>query len=414
MTRAAACSSRQFCRRLQGQTQLYHPRVVLIAHPPPGASRPCVQVRKQLAPLPRHYATSARAPRPSGATTTAAKTPEDASSRALPDLGKLVTLVEQTCSRLLSAESIPSTKLTTVGLKTLETAASAIKPLLSRKPPAANPSTLLNLDNSDPQKKAANPHDIAEKLSLSAFEIINHPNVALDSEILKLYVNIQCLLGKPKSIPHAFELFAEKPLPKLSGGSIVYKKQRPKRLSAGIDEKVADKALEAAIEARDLDTAVGITEACYTGTAHLKAKLARNVTLPFILTCGAPAMVYFLSLKFADLNPYMDPVRSTKIAFGGITAYLVFTSSLGIMAKLTNMDHMVRVTWQPGTPLIERWRREEERAALDKVSMAWGYKETWRQGEETGVDWMSLREYIGRRGMILDRVEFMEGMNPKT
>jgi len=378
------------------------------------------QIRICLATPSRGYATAAKvqpiAPAPATATRiqTATTRQDQTSQRALPDLGKLVALVDQTCDRLISAEGIPSTKLTAVALKTLETAASAIKPLLKRRPSPANPSTLLTLEDSTPRKKSLQPKDIAEKISQSAFEIIEHPNVVINEEILKLYVNIQCLLSKPKSLPDVFELFAEKPLPKTSGGSIVYKKQNPKRFAAAIHESIADKALEAAINAKDLDTAVSITEACYTGRAQLKSKLARNVTLPFIVTCGTPALVYLLARKFADLHPYMDPVRSTKIAFGGITAYLVFTSSLGIMAKLTNMDHMVRVTWQQGTPLIERWRREEERTALDKIAMAWGYKETWRHGEETGADWMSLREYIGRRGMILDRVEFMEGMNPKV
>jgi hypothetical protein len=391
---------------------LCHPRATIAR---PQLTRPVfAKTQISLATAPRAYATSTKAQATAARTQTATARQDDASQRPVPDLGKLVALVDQTSRRLLSSEGIPSTKLTVVALRTLETAASAIKPLLKRKPSTVNSSTLLNLEDSTSRKRSLQPQDIAEKISHSAFEIIEHPNVVIDNEILKLYVNIQCLLDKPKSLPEVFELFAEKALPKASGSLVVYKKQNPKRLSAAINDEIADKALEAAIEAKDLDTAVGITEACYTGRAHLKSKLARHVSLPFIITCSMPIMVYLLAKKFADLHPYMDPVRSTKIAFGGITAYLVFTSSLGIMAKLTNMDHMVRVTWQQGTPLIERWRREEERTALDKIAMAWGYKETWRHGEETGVDWISLREYIGRRGMILDRVEFMEGMNPKV
>jgi hypothetical protein len=32
------------------------------------------------------------------------------------------------------------------------------------------------------------------------------------------------------------------------------------------------------------------------------------------------------------------------------------------------------------------------------------------RGEEVGEEWESLREFIGMRGMILDKTELMEGM----
>jgi hypothetical protein len=68
------------------------------------------------------------------------------------------------------------------------------------------------------------------------------------------------------------------------------------------------------------------------------------------------------------------------------------------------------VTWVGGMPLRERWLREEERAALDKVAIAWGFKEEWKRGMETGLEWESLREFIGRRGMVLDASNLMQGM----
>ena len=76
----------------------------------------------------------------------------------------------------------------------------------------------------------------------------------------------------------------------------------------------------------------------------------------------------------------------------------------------TANDHMERVTWANGTPLRERWLREEERQMYDLVAAAWGFKEGWKRGEEEGEDWMALRELIGMRRMMLDRVELMEGM----
>ncbi|EHK98844.1 hypothetical protein M7I_5354 [Glarea lozoyensis 74030] len=72
--------------------------------------------------------------------------------------------------------------------------------------------------------------------------------------------------------------------------------------------------------------------------------------------------------------------------------------------------YMDRVTWAPGMPLRERWVREDERAAIDKISGAWGFRELWRRGEEEGEEWEAIREWAGLKGMILDRTELMEGM----
>ena len=71
---------------------------------------------------------------------------------------------------------------------------------------------------------------------------------------------------------------------------------------------------------------------------------------------------------------------------------------------------MDRVTWARGVPLWERWVREEERAALDRVAGKWGFAARERRGEEEGEEWEVLREECGVRGMCLDRVELMEGM----
>jgi hypothetical protein len=107
----------------------------------------------------------------------------------------------------------------------------------------------------------------------------------------------------------------------------------------------------------------------------------------------------------------MDITTATGIGLAGISGYFLLIGSLGMIAKLSNKDQMKRVTWTPGTPLRYRWLREEERAALDKVACAWGFKEPWRHGEEMGPEWEGLKEYMGYRQMLLDRVEFMEGMS---
>jgi len=101
---------------------------------------------------------------------------------------------------------------------------------------------------------------------------------------------------------------------------------------------------------------------------------------------------------------------ATNVAFAGILAYVALTGTIGFVAVTTANDQMDRVTWATGTPLRERWLREEERAMIDRVAGAWGFKEKWRRGEEEGSDWAGLREFTGLRGMVLDRVELMEGM----
>ena len=106
----------------------------------------------------------------------------------------------------------------------------------------------------------------------------------------------------------------------------------------------------------------------------------------------------------------MDPTQFSQIAFVGILAYLGFTSVIGLVALTTSNDQMKRVTWANGMPLRERWLREDERAAIDRVASAWGLSDNARQGEEEGSEWEELRSWIGRRGMVLDRVELMEGM----
>ena len=83
---------------------------------------------------------------------------------------------------------------------------------------------------------------------------------------------------------------------------------------------------------------------------------------------------------------------------------------MGFVALTTSNDQMVRVVWRPGLRLRDRWLREEERAAFDRLALAWGFREKWRWGEERGTEWEALREFCARRGMVLDKTELMDGM----
>lgn len=90
--------------------------------------------------------------------------------------------------------------------------------------------------------------------------------------------------------------------------------------------------------------------------------------------------------------------------------YVAAVSSMGYIAITTANDQMDRVTWAQGVPLWERWVREEERRAADEVAGSWGFADRERRGDEEGTEWEALREWVGKRGMVLDAVELMEGM----
>ncbi|KAK8032822.1 hypothetical protein PG991_002220 [Apiospora marii] len=195
-----------------------------------------------------------------------------------------------------------------------------------------------------------------------------------------------------------------------ASGSVSYAQQNPSKAANAIDSEVIETALDTAVEARNLDAAVGIIENSYTTPAFIRAKLLRKALVPCTALAATPFAAYGLASNFSVFQNAMDPAMATKVAFTGILAYVGFTASIGIVAMATANDQMKRVTWAPGIPLRMRWVREEERAALDKVACAWGFEEKWRQGEEEGTEWESLREYIGQKGMVLDRTELMEGM----
>ncbi len=106
----------------------------------------------------------------------------------------------------------------------------------------------------------------------------------------------------------------------------------------------------------------------------------------------------------------MSTSYATGIAFTGFLTYISTVSVLGYVVVTTANDQMDRVTWAKGVPLWERWVREEERAAWDRVAGKWGFADVERRGEEEGWEWEVLREEVGARGMVLDRAELMEGM----
>lgn len=277
-------------------------------------------------------------------------------------------------------------------------------------------SVLLSLDESS-KAKVVSLHKLplpirrmADELSKTAFSVLTHPHIFITSKILDAYTSFQSRLGKPETFPEVFDMYATKPVPEEGSSPVTYRKQIPNKVANAVPLAIANHALQTAIDAKQLVVAMDIIDSSYTKPAFIRAKFVRQGLLPATALTVSPLAAWVIASQLAGLQTTMDPAMATNVAFAGILAYVGFTTVIGVVAVATANDQMERVTWAPGTPLRERWIREDERAAIDRVAVAWGFRETWRRGEEEGEDWDALREWIGRRGMILDSVQLMEGM----
>ncbi|TVY50132.1 hypothetical protein LOCC1_G000035 [Lachnellula occidentalis] len=276
-------------------------------------------------------------------------------------------------------------------------------------------SALLSLDDTGSKrgqslKLPPATQSIQDDLSNLAFSIITHPPVFITPKILSIYVRIQAALKRPETLPQAFNLYANKPVPEEGSSPTRYLSQNPNKVANAIPQNVADLALQTAIEAKQLVVAMDIVEFSYATKAFRRAKFVRKGLLPATGVAIFPMAAYTLASQVALLQTTMETTMATNVVFAGITAYVGFTGTIGIVAVTTANDQMDRVTWTPGLPLRQRWIREEERAAIDRIAGAWGFREVWRRGEEEGEEWDALREWIGLKGMILDRTSLMDGM----
>lgn len=288
---------------------------------------------------------------------------------------------------------------------------------VTESPTAA--SSLLSLDRSPAKSKkhladqpvqASPPADLIDRTSQVAFEIVSHPTVVITPEVLEAYVIVQSRLGRVETLPHVLDLYASKPKPKRESDGITYVPRNANEAANAVDPKIAEKALDAAIEAKNLDAAIGIIESTYATKAFLRQKVLRKAVLPAATAATAPFAVYLLASNLANFQSSVDHKTATAAATIGLLAYVGFTGSMGLLATLTQNDHMVRITWAPGISLRERWLHEEQRAALDKVATSFGFSQAHRHGEEEGAEFEALRRFVLTRGMVLDRVELMEGM----
>lgn len=251
---------------------------------------------------------------------------------------------------------------------------------------------------------------LVDELSQALSSIVSNEAVFISPEILELYISAQSCLGKPETFPGVFYLYANKPILVDGSEPTQFKNQNPNKVNNAIPMAIADQALQTAIDARELDVAMDIIDTAYAQKAFRRAKFIRKGLLPATGLAMAPIAAYGVASQLAMFQNTMEPGMATNIAFAGILAYMGFTTTIGVVAVTTANDQMDRVTWAPGMPLRERWIREEERAAIDKVAGSWGFHEKWRRGEEEGKDWDRLRLWIGNKGMLLDAVELMEGM----
>jgi hypothetical protein len=249
-----------------------------------------------------------------------------------------------------------------------------------------------------------------KRLSVSAYQIITSPNVFITPKILESYVNIQSLLERPETLSHVFTLYAHKPVPIGGTSSVRFMAAKPNKTSSAVSLKIANAALSVAIQAKNLPLCLDIINSTVCTTAFRRAKILTNALLPLSALVLAPLAIYSLASQLVVFQDTMSPEMATNIAFAGIFSYVAFTGTIGLVAMTTANDQMDRVTWALGMPLRDRWLREEERAMLDRVAGAWGFKESARRGEEEGYDWEALKEFSGLRGMVLDRVSLMDGM----
>ncbi|KAL8832205.1 MAG: hypothetical protein Q9191_000421 [Dirinaria sp. TL-2023a] len=249
-----------------------------------------------------------------------------------------------------------------------------------------------------------------ERLSKLAYTTITAPQVFISPRLLSTYVNTQSLLGRPETIPPIFLLYASKPIPQPNTAPIRYKSSNPKKASSAVPFPIANAALTSAIKRRNLPVCLDIINTSVSANAFRRAKFLKRALVPCFGLGLAPLATYTAASRWAVWQDTLDIEMAKNMMFAGLLAYVSFTATLGVVAITTANDQMNRVTWASGTPLRERWFREEERAMVDRVACAWGFEESLKRGEEDGFEWQQLREWVGLRRMVLDNVELMEGM----
>lgn len=331
---------------------------------------------------------------------------------------------EDAVQRLVDQEPVPADEQVTETLKTIEAAALALhhQPIperpVEREPDGSPTSAILSMNSRSKvkppaQRSTSTTAGESESLSYLAYRLLKHPRVFISPTAIDLYVTIQTMLSRPDSIPEMFNLYATKPQPQLSktkSMDVTYESPKSDAAASAIPAQAANLALDAAIQIRNLPLALSVIATSFERTAFRKNKFVRK-GLPPVLGAGlTPIAAWTLAANMSHIQTGLPEETFTQIAFAGMATYAAAVGTIGYVALTSANDQMRRVTWAVGMPLRERWLREDERAAADRVACAWGFKETGRWGEEEGQNWEQLKEWIGVRGMVLDKVGLMEGM----
>lgn len=338
-----------------------------------------------------------------------------------------VTAMIKGDNKLMGANELPSEAVVLDYLKACEELARSVadKPQPSSAKAARNgnntpASSLLSLDEQSvngglmksetKELLSSSKRERKKKISIAAYNVITDPNVFITAKILEKYASIQVMLGMPETLGEVLQLYANKPVPRPKTSPVQYTIPDPNKPSSAVPLTTATMALDSAIEAKNLGLCMDIIKASVCTTAFKRAKLLRKAGIPVAAAALAPFAAYTLASQLSVFQDTMSSEMATNVAFAGILSYIGFTAAIGVVAITTANDQMERVSWAIGTPLRERWLREEERAMVDRVADAWGFKEKSKRGEEEGKEWEAMREWIGLRGMVLDKVALMEGM----
>jgi len=367
----------------------------------------------------RHFATAkttAKTRMPSNQSLPVASRTED--QVLAEDLGK--------ASSVIQTVAVPEEKAVQGSLQICENLARSLAMPIessrasSRRPDRSLTSNLLSLEEESGKFPKQPPQEIppaipiesvlADKISMAAYRIIVDPKVFITPKLLSTYITTQCILGRPRSFPRVFDLYASKPMPQPGTSPIKYENANPNKISSAVPLALAHSALTAAIEIKDLPLCLSIIDTTVTAPAYKRNKSFRKALFPATGLALAPAAAYVLAVQLAQLQHSMDNQMATQMFCVGIVAYVGFTAMIGFVAVTTSNDQMDRITWQKGTPLTKRWLREDERALVDRVAGAWGFQAVSMRGEEDSEEWEALREWAGIRGLVLDSPELMEGM----
>ncbi|KAJ4296827.1 hypothetical protein N0V90_006875 [Kalmusia sp. IMI 367209] len=385
------------------------------------------QTTRQHAVLPRISARSVTTTRRSQAQASGLENNEQWADRVATLKTKLAE-VERHIAWIKSSQKVEPEAATLEALSGLETIARHAIAIRTRKPPPpkieikqSSAGAILSMAREEedaptvkqPVSRSPSMNELPspQYLSRLALDLLKHPNVFISPNILALYIHLQRLVGCPRAIPEILYLYANKPVPELESSPPKFTKPSPKAAKQAVPAELADKALTAAIEAKDMPLALDVVEVTYNTPAWRRHRMLTKMGIPGLLAGITPLALYMIAQELSVYSGYLDPWTFKMYSFLGLSTYVACTGTLGFVALTTHNDHHTRVVWRPGTPLLDRYAREDERSALDRIACAWGFKEEWRRGDEEGEEWEGLREWIALRGMILDKPDLMPGMN---